>query len=386
MSDNIKRGILNISESRNFFPYLKSGKIYMNHAAISPLSQPVVDALNSYIYQRSETEIENYFSFQKIVLDTKKKLADMINTEPERLAFVDNTSNGLNILAQGVSWEKGDRVILNDLEFPSNIYPFLNLRSQGVEIDIVKSHGGRVTFEDIEKAITGKTRLVSISHVQFLTGYRADLEKIGELCRSRGIIFCVDSIQALGAIREDVKKMKIDFLASGTQKWLMSLQGLSFIYISEELQNSLSPKYVGWTSVKDAWNLLDYDLNLRDTAERFQNGTVSAIGIAALNATLNLMLRFGYNVIEETILDNTGYFNSKLQSIGITPFMLGAERPELSGIVSFRSEKAAEIFESLKQRDIIAAVREDVVRFSPHYYNTREEIDQVSEVLKMVIG
>ncbi|MGE5682684.1 MAG: aminotransferase class V-fold PLP-dependent enzyme, partial [Bacillota bacterium] len=362
-----------------------TGKIYMNHAAISPLSQPVVDALNEYIYQRSQTEIENYFSFQRIVVDTKNRLSELINTTPDRIAFVDNTSNGLNILAQSIDWKPGDRIILNDIEFPSNIYPFLNLKSYGVEFDIIKSHDGQVSFEDVEKAITSKTKLVSISHVQFLTGYRTDIQSIGEICRQKGIIFCVDSIQALGAMREDVEKMKIDFLASGTQKWLMSMQGLSFIYVRKELQEVMNPKFVGWTSVNDAWDLLDYKLELREGADRFQNGTVCAIGIAALNATLKLMGRFGFDTIEKTILDNTEYFNQRLSEIGIDPIMKGVERKFLSGIVSFRSEKAQGIFDQLKERGITAAVREGIVRFSPHYYNNFEEIDKVTTVLKELL-
>ncbi|MDP4190195.1 MAG: aminotransferase class V-fold PLP-dependent enzyme [Bacteroidota bacterium] len=376
---------MNISESRSYFPYLKTGKIYMNHAAISPLSKPVVDALQSYIYTRSETEIENYFSFQRIVVDTKNKLAQMINTTSDRIAFADNTSNALNILAQSIDWKSGDRIILNDIEFPSNIYPFLNLKSYGVEIDFVKSHDGQVSFEDIEKALTPKTRLVSISHVQFLSGYKTDIEKIGQLCRQKGVIFCVDSIQALGAMREDVEKMSIDFLAAGTQKWLMSMQGLSVFYVRKELQEKLQPKFVGWTSVKDAWNLLDYDLTLREGADSFQNGTVCSIGIAALHATLDLMLSFGFDEIEKTILDNSEYFIEKLSDIGLNPILKGIERKYLSGIVSFKSEKAQEIFDELEKRNIVAAVREGVVRFSPHYYNNHEEIDKVVMTLKEII-
>jgi len=357
----------------------------MNHATISPLSSLVVDELHNYLYVRSETEIENYFSFLKIVNSAKNRLASLINTTPDRLAFVDNTSNGLNVLAQAVDWKSGDRLILNDIEFPSNIYPFLNLKQYGVEADFVKSGNGIIKFEDIEKAVTPKTRLISISHVQFLSGYRSDIARIGELCRSKGIIFCVDSIQALGAMREDVERMKIDFLASGTQKWLMSMQGLAFIFVAKELQEKLNPKFVGWTSVEDAWNLLDYKLALREDATRFQNGTVNAIGIAALNVTLGFMESMGHDNIEKTILDNSEYFINKLSESGITPILKGGEREILSGIVSFHSDKAEEIYEKLKQRNIIGAVRGDVVRFSPHFYNTKEEIDSVVSALKEIL-
>ncbi|HEX2865802.1 MAG TPA: aminotransferase class V-fold PLP-dependent enzyme [Ignavibacteriales bacterium] len=376
---------MQISEARKFYPYLKSGHIYMNHAAISPLSEAVVKELNDYIYVRSQTEIENYPEYLKTMTDTKNKLGEMINCDSSRIAFADNTSNALNVLAQGLTWKTGDRIVLNDIEFPSNIYPFLNLKTQGVEVDFVKSHDGIVSFEDVEKAITEKTRLVSISNVQFLSGYRADVEKIGEMCREKGIIFCVDAIQALGAIRIDVKKMNIDFLASGTQKWMMALQGLSFLFVTRELQEKITPKYVGWTSVADAWNLLEYDLKLRASAERFQNGTLSAIGIIGLHASLDFMRQFGHKEIEEAILGHTEYFMGRLQEAGIKPVLQGVERQNLSGIVSFSSPKAQEIFDELGKRNITAAVREGIVRFSPHFYNTHEEIDRVVETLKEII-
>lgn len=375
---------MEISEAGKYFRYLESGHIYMNHAAISPLSDMVVKELNEYIRLRSETEIENFFEYQKVLVDTKNKLGEMINADASRIAFTDNTSNGLNLLAQGLEWKTGDRIILNDIEFPSNIYPFLNLKQQGVETDIVKSHDGIVSFEDIEKAVTNRTKLVSISQVQFLSGYRADIEKIGELCRQKGIVFCVDAIQAAGALAIDVEKMKIDFLASGTQKWMMALQGLAFIFVTEELQEKINPKYVGWTSVSDAWNLLDYDLKLRQSAERFQNGTISAIGVMALHGSLNFMRQFGHGKIEEAILNNTEYFMDLLLERGIAPVLRNVERKNLSGIVSFRSSKAQEIFNELEKRNVTAAVREGIVRFSPHFYNTREEIAKVADILKEI--
>lgn len=373
-----------ISESRKYFPFLSSGMIYMNHAAISPLPAPVVEAINEFLYLKSRTEIENYNDYLQLISDTKTEIGELINCNPERIAFVDNTSNGLNILAQGLDWKSGDRIILNDLEFPSNVYPFLNLKSYGVEIDFVKSTNGAVLYEDIEKTITAKTKLISISYVQFLTGYRADLERIGELCRLKGIIFCVDSIQGLGAMMLDVKKCKIDFLANGCHKWLMSLEGLGLIYLSEELQERINQKYVGWTSVTSAWNLLDYKLILKNNADRFQNGTMSAIGITALHSSLKFLSSFGYNEIEKVILNNTGYFLGSLSEIGIVPILKVADRKNLSGIISFKSDKSQIIFDTLSKENIIGAIREGIVRFSPHFYNTREEIDKTIYYLKNI--
>ncbi|RJP62443.1 MAG: aminotransferase class V-fold PLP-dependent enzyme [Ignavibacteriales bacterium] len=378
---------MNIKDSRKYFPFLNSGMIYMNHAAISPLPSPVVEAINNYIKIRSETEVENFPDFLKLAAETKILLSQMINSSSaDRIAFVENTSNGLNILTQGLTWKQDDRIILNDIEFPSNVYPFLNLKSYGVEIDFVKSKDGKVTVEDIEAAITPNTKLVSISFVQFLSGYRIDLERLGKLCKSKEIIFCVDSIQGLGALQLDVQKCKIDFLSNGGHKWLMGLEGLGFIYLTEELQEKINPKYVGWTSVADAWNLLDFNLTLRKSADCFQNGTLSSVGIAALNASQKFRSSLGYDKIEETILNNSEYFITSLGEIGFTPLLQNVKRENLSGIVSFKSKKANEIFNALQKENIIAAVREGVVRLSPHFYNTREEIDKVISVLTSIIS
>jgi cysteine desulfurase / selenocysteine lyase len=370
------------SEVRSYFPYLKNGKIYMNHAAISPLSSLVVQRVNEFLLERSETNIENYLTVIDTTTKLKGKLGALLNTDPDRLAFVDNTSNGLNILAQGMNWKAGDRIILNDIEFPSNVYPFLNLKPLGVEIDFVKSKDGIVSAEDVIAMIKPSTRLISISQVQFLTGYKVDLEQIGQVCSEKGIVFSVDGIQGVGAVPIDVQKCKIDFLAGGTQKWLMSLMGLAYIYVSEELQEQISPKYVGWTSVEDTWNLLNYDLKLRKSADCFQNGTTSSIGVTAFNASLDLFYMYGFDNVEKDILDNSEYFIKQLDSIGLSPILLGVPREFLSGIVSFRCNNPKTFYETLNSNGVECALREGIVRLSPHYYNTIEEIDTVIDILK----
>jgi cysteine desulfurase / selenocysteine lyase len=139
--------------------------------------------------------------------ETKRLLGNYINCEPARIAFMDNTSNGINVIANSLEWNKGDRIILNDAEFPANVYPFLNLKKRGVEVDFVRSKDGIASAEDIIETITDATRLISISYVQFLSGYRADIKKLGEVCRKKDILLCVDAIQGLGAVRLSVLYM-----------------------------------------------------------------------------------------------------------------------------------------------------------------------------------
>jgi selenocysteine lyase/cysteine desulfurase len=262
----------------------------------------------------------------------------------------------------------------------------MNLKKLGVEIDFAKSRNGIVDVEDLETLITPKTKLISISLVQFLSGYRADINAIGELCKTHGIIFAVDAIQGTGAVQIDVGKSNIDFLTGGSQKWLMSSQGLSYIYITEKLQSRIDQKFVGWASIKNAWSLLEYELTFRDSADRFQNGTVNALGVAIFEASLSMFNQFGIENIESRVLENSDYFIKKLADLGLEPILKNVKEKNIAGIISFKHEKSQEIFELLEKRKITAAVREGMIRFSPHFYNTIEDIQEAVDQLEIILG
>lgn len=375
---------MNKSEVRNYFPYLKNGTIYFNHASTGPFSTLVTSRLNDLLKEKSEHKIDDYESFLKVVDDTKKQLSSMLNCDADRIAFLDNTTNGINVLANSIDWKKGDRIVLNDVEFPANVYPFLNLKRFGVEIDFVKSENGIVTAEQIIDAIKPNTKLISVSFVQFLSGYKIDLEKIGNHCKANNIIFCVDAIQGIGALQMDVKKCKIDFLSSGTQKWLLGMQGLAFIYVDEKLQQKMIPANIGWLSVNNSWNLLDYKLNLKSSANVFQVGTLNTFGIYAFNTSLNLFQDFGYENVETEVLSNSKYFISKLNQIGIKCLLSNCLDSELSGIVTIKIDNAEKVFNHLLEKNIICSIREGLIRFSSHFYNTSQEIDRVVDELQKI--
>lgn len=371
-----------MEEIRKLFPYLKTGQVYFNHASLGALPTPVVERINSHLTERSRGEIANFDTMMKYNKEGKEKLGKLLNAPPERISWCENVSHAISILAQGLDWKQGDRIILNDLEFPSNVYPFMVLKEQGVEIDFAKSHNGVVDLEDIEQLITPKTRLVSISMVQFITGYRADVNAIGELCRQKGILFCVDAIQAAGNVQIDVEKMKVDFLAGGTHKWLLGMQAMSYFYLTEELQNRVKTKIVGWTSVVDPWNLLDYNLTLLKNADRFQSGTFNDIGMAAIDASLDLFFDYGMDKVERNILSNTQYFLNKLREAGVATVLNNVEEKNLSGIVTIILDNPKRKFIELEKNNIKCSLRDGFVRFSPHFYNIKDEIDQAVAVLK----
>jgi len=377
-----KEIMMNKDEIRKHFAYLKTGIIYFNHASTGPIPDFTVEAVKNYLYQRSEDSIDNYEDVLRIVKETKELVARFINTSPDRIAFVDNVSNAMNLLSQGLRWKEGDEIILFDIEFPANVYPFLNLEKLGVKVKILKTQNGRISFDEIEKNISSRTKLLSISHIQFLSGYRADLEKIGNLCRENGIIFSVDAIQSLGVVEIDVQKMKIDYLASGIQKWFLGLEGTTIIYISKSLQEKINQKYVGWLSVKDAWNILDYKLDLDESAHRFENGTLNYAGIVSLHSNIKFFQSIGINEIEKSVIENTKYFIRLLEDEKFEFFFKPEVDEEMSGIITIKVKDPEFVFRELKQRKIHTSVREGYLRFSPHFYNTKEEIEKVVKSLR----
>jgi len=245
---------------RKLFP-ITAQKIYLNHAAISPLSTRVTDRLDEFIDERSFGLIDNFKAADQTRQRLREVLAKMINARAKDIVFIQNTSEGFNHLVNGLEWQAGDEIILTEVEFPSNIYPFKNLERFGVVIKYVPQRNGEIHIEDIERLISKRTRLLSISFVEFSNGFRNDLQAIGDICRRENIIFSVDSIQGLGALPLDVQKCHIDFLSNGGHKWLMGTMGAGFMYIAAQLFERLQPAFTGWLAVEEAWDFFDYRLN-----------------------------------------------------------------------------------------------------------------------------
>jgi cysteine desulfurase / selenocysteine lyase len=243
---------MTIAEIRDEFPHIEHG-IYLNHAGSSPLSVPVVTAINGYLEQRHRTDVENWETLEPLIEETRQRTAHLINASSSEIDFVQNTSEGLSILAEGLDWRPGDRVAIPGCEFPANVYPFFNLQRHGVHVDLIPHHDSRVALDDIARTLRPETRLLSISWVQFLSGDRAELAAIGRLCRENGTIFCVDAIQGLGAMRLDVRETGIDFLSTGTQKWMMGERGFGFVYVSRDIQEQLRPR-AGWMHGPTDWD------------------------------------------------------------------------------------------------------------------------------------
>lgn len=377
---------------RALFPHTAKGKIYLDHASIGPLSVKVRGAIEAHLLNRSEGDVNTFFRDLELSRECRRLVAQLVHAEsPERIAFVMNTSDALNIIPAGMSWQTGDRVLLNDQEFPANVYPYLNVRRFGVEIDILPTRDGEVTPEMVENAITrsgGRIKLVSLSAVQFLSGYRPDLAAIGAICKQHGVIFVVDAIQAAGAVPIDVQAMKIDALASGGQKWLMATTGIAFLYLTEELQLRIEQATLGWISVAKPWDFFKYDQPLNASAVRYENGTLNFPGIIGLGASLKTLLEVDPHLTEQHLSVLTDYLLAELPTLGVFEEISSFAPENRAGIVSGRLREPASgerIMGELAKRAITISLRENRLRFAPHCYNTIDEMQAVIEVLREIV-
>ncbi len=369
------------SKYRSLFP-ITSQKIYMNHAAISPLSVRVTDRLEEFIDERSFGIIDSFRMGDELRSKTRQMLAKMINARPEQIAFIQNTSEGFNHLANGLHWQPGDEIILAEGEFPSNVYPFLNLKKRfGVTVKFIPNRDGQILINDIETLITTRTKLLSISFVEFSNGFRNDLQTIGRICAEKGIVFSVDGIQGVGALPMDVQKFNIDFLSNGGHKWLMGTMGAGFMYVAPGLMQKMKPAFTGWLAVENAWDFSEYRLELLPDARRFEYATANFMGISALSASVELLLEADPVNIERHLLSLGEGLKAGLENMGMR-FTGAADKTHWSGIFSFSGKKTEKLYEYLVNENISVSLRNGMIRVAPHFYNTAEEIEEVVSLIK----
>jgi selenocysteine lyase/cysteine desulfurase len=380
-----------LERARSLFPHTRGTKNYLNHAASAPMSTRVIDAINYHLQQRSIGAIDTYMALDVAKIEEcRQRVQALINAEsPERIALMINTSDPLNIIASGLEWKSGDRILLHEAEFPANVWPYLALKRHGVEIDIIPQQLGHPTPQLIADSLTPRTKVVALSEVQFLTGYRADIEAIGTLCRSKDILFVVDGIQAVGAVKVDVQQAKVDGYAAGCQKWQLGPQGTGWLYLTEELQSRIQPAHVGWLAVEHPWNFTDFHQPLASSARRYEGGTKNIPGLWGMEAALSILLEFGLEEIEQHILALTELLINGLQRMDGVRIVSPLSQTDRAGIVTIECAAAVDtkvVFERLLEREITISLREGKLRFSPHFYNTPSEIENAISALAEAIA
>lgn len=373
---------MDVKKLRKEFPVTKK-YTYLDNACIGPLTDRAVNYMINFVENMSKCGGVNEDWWVEDVHKTRVLVARLLNADPSEIAFVKNTSEGISFVANGVEWSINDNVIITDVEFPTNVYPWTNLRDRWVKVKSVpEDEEGRISFEKIEKAVDEQTRVISISFVEFTSGFKNDLKRIGELCRENDIIFVVDAIQGLGALSLDVKEMGIDFLAADGHKWLLSPEGVGIFYARKGSMEKLLVHEVGWASVVDKEDYLDYNLTLRPDATRFECGSLNTVGIYGLKGSLEVIHEVGIKNVETWVLGLTDYLVEKLEKKGYSVFSSRRDG-EKSSIVSFYSEQhnLPRIHSNLTSKGVIVSLRDSRIRVSPHFYNTHEDIDKLLKYL-----
>lgn len=356
--------------------------IYLNHAGVSPIPAAAAAAGSRLLSRIRDEGASRPRKWLEESEAARARFAALIGASPDEIAFIKNTSEGLSFISAGFPWKEGDNLVTADVEFPSNIYPWLRLEAHGVEVRLVKAREGRVPKEDLFAACDGKTRLIALSSVEFANGYRNDLAPIGEFCRKQGIFFCVDAIQSLGVLPMDVKACGIDALAADGHKWLLSPEGIGGFYLSREVLEMVEPVVLGWHSVRNRFDFERYDFRLSPDARRFEPGSFNAVGIAAFDASLELLLGIGVERIWERVRRLTEGVLESAERAGYE--IVSPRNPEeRSGIVTFRvpGVDPLALWKSLLERNVVCSPRSGGIRVSPHFYNTPWEIERFFEIL-----
>jgi selenocysteine lyase/cysteine desulfurase len=357
--------------------------IYLNHASTGPLPIPAVKAIEQLSRRYSEQGSIEWAEYENMSNQTRSLAAKMVNSSPDEICFVQNTSQGIIIAIGSIPWEKGDNVILMKDAFPTNLYPFLYLLPD-IEKRYVSSSDLNANPDCILTQINERTKAISLDWVNFLNGIRIDLATIARICKEKNIYFIVDGMQGLGAAKIDLSRIQPDFFSAAAPKWLLGPHGIGILYVKRETLGRLKPFNLGWLSAN--W-VNFYDIftpkSLKTNASRFEEGTKNYLGIVGLQESLKLFHEIGINNVESQIFHITDYLLSKINDLRfeiITP----RAREKRAGIISFRrkDKDSMELFMKLKQKKIVCSLRENYIRISPHFYNTTEELDQLIKIIR----
>ncbi|MBM3813024.1 MAG: aminotransferase class V-fold PLP-dependent enzyme [Acidimicrobiia bacterium] len=358
---------------RDQFPVTQN-LIYLNHAAVAPLVKPAAEAMRWLAQDACDHGSYHYRTWLDAYEGLRVAAARMISATRDEIAIVKNTSEGIATVALGIDWKAGDAVVAFREEFPANYYPWLKLADKGVEVRWLPV---TAPLDEIDGACKG-ARLLAISFVNYLTGYKADLEGIGEICHRHGCFYFVDAIQGLGVYPVDVRKARIDALSADGHKWLLGPEGCGVLYVKKELLDEIEPIEFGWTNVASYADYASRDMTLRPDAGRYECGTLNTIGIFGLKAAIEYLNETGVAQIGEAVDALAAQIGDGVRAKG---YELAA--PVSSGIVSFRKEgvDSGAVVQRLREAGIVTAPRQGYVRSSPHFYIAPEEIARMIELI-----
>ena len=370
---------------RHEFPVAKE-HIYLGHAGVCPLPRRVAEAIQRYSTECTLADQEAILP-PKLPSRSRGLAARILNVQPDEIAFVGPTSLGLSAIAGGLSFRKGDNIVIYFDDYPSNVYPWTALADKGVQVRMLNTKGlGRIRAIDVEGQVDENTRLVALASCHFVGGWRIDLERIGRFLRDRHIAFCVDGIQTAGAYPTPFNHA--DFMAADAHKWLLGPCATGILYVRREWQDRVKPTWLGWNNVRCPNYVAQEEIVFPKDARRYEAGTGNWLGLIGLNAAMEMLLEFGIENIAAELLRKRAWLVPALQQKGYTVVNADAPSENASAIVSFYKPGAdmPAIHLKLTEAKIVTSLRADragnrYIRLSPHFYNTDAELHRVLELL-----
>jgi len=370
---------------RQEFPVV-TGKIFLAHAGVCPLPRRVIDAVAAYSLIAASGDQEEAFPGNRIQ-HCRQLAARLLNAQMDEISFVGPTSNALSLIASGLSFRRSDNIVIYHDDYPSNVYPWMALAEKGVKVRFLNIRElGRIRKIDVEGQIDESTRLVALASCHFISGWRIDLQGIGQLLRSRGILFCVDAIQTLGAFPMTVEH--VDFIAADAHKWLLGPLAAGILYVRKSLQDKLRPPLYGWHNVRCPNYVAQTELKYPPDGRRYEAGSANLLGLAGLQAAMELLLELGIDHIAVELLRKRAWLVAALQAKGYSVLQASAPTEHGGSIVSFHKPGVdlPALHATLTDAKIITSLRADrggqrYLRLSPHFYNTDAELQRVLELL-----
>ncbi len=388
LKPNTIEPLSDVTQLRSLMP-VSQQYIYLDHAAVSPLPGPTADAIQHWASDMRDHGVRHWQQWRDRIEQVRNLAAKLLNCQPQEAAVIRNTTEGISLIAEGWRWRPGDSVVVAGCEFPSNLYPWLNLREQGVEVRIAAANSSMdndTYCSALADVCSSTTRIIATSFVDYATGRRRDLSMLADLARKHGARLFVDAIQGLGVLPLDASASQIDFLAADGHKWLLGPEGAGILYIREDCLPELRMVGPGWNSVAHAGDFSNRELILKPVASRYEAGTYNMAACAGLHASLTLLSKLSPPEIERAILVVRNEFLQAGCAAGLETDLI--PESEASGIISFQSNRspARKLFKLLREQGILTNVRDGRLRISPHLYNTADEARQFGDAVRCMTG
>ena len=364
------------------------GLCYLNHAAVGPWPRRTAQTVASFAQQNMTCGAENYPAWLEVENNLRHRLARLINAkDPDDIALVKNTSEGLSIISQGLDWLAGDEVIGLAGDFCSNQMPWEVLSDRGVTYRRVNALNSEDPEGALIAAMSDRTRLLAMSTVHFATGYRFDIQRLADVCQRNGILLSVDAIQSLGAVPFDLTETPADFVVSGGHKWLLSPEGLGFLYCREDLREKLSLHQFGWAMRESPYAFETESWMPARSARRFESGTPNMMGIHAMEASLSLFEELGMDFVHKRLAENVDFLEAELCAITGVRLITPRETARRAGILTFRHDEAATpaLHASLMKNRIVCSARAGGIRLAPHFYTPRSTLESALDKIIHII-